>query len=181
MYTVAIVGHSIVPSEFVEVPGVRVHLYRKPGGRWSDFQCEQFRGFREGWFDLVIILLGGNDLSDVTAPVAFEQAKEFIGRAQQRAREVRVCTVEQRTYSNDNRYGVTTSEFMQRRNSFNRLLKRMLKSKGYGSIDLGKPWFRYERVRDGVHFNQEARESLVRTLRRVILGIRGSELALRTL
>ena len=42
-------------------------------------------------------------------------------------------------------------------------------------VDLGKPWFAYERARDGVHFSPEAEKRFEREIVRVSLGVRGSE------
>ena len=78
MFQVAIIGHSLVPRVFSGEEGVIVSVFRKPGGKFSDIDSVEFRGFWENHFDLVIVLLGGNDLAEEQGYTVFERAVEFI-------------------------------------------------------------------------------------------------------
>ena len=174
MFRVAILGHSQVP-EVVEGPNLDIRVFRKPGGFWYDLFCPQFSDFCKGGFDLAIIVLGGNDLAG-NRPVLdiVEDAKVFVKYASECARHVRVCTAESRTYPENNRFGVSNSEYKARKNRYNRMLLRMLKRENARAINLERPWFKYERKSDGVHFSTESLKRFARELVRVSLGVKGS-------
>ena len=55
MYRVAVLGHSLVPRNFDQVPGIEIKVYRKPGGLWVDLDAAEFREFWNDEFDLVIL------------------------------------------------------------------------------------------------------------------------------
>ena len=63
MFKVALVGHSLLPSTIPTVPDVEIRIFRKPGGTWLDDQCREFAPLWNLQFDLVILVLGGNDLA----------------------------------------------------------------------------------------------------------------------
>ena len=106
MFRVVVVGHSLVP-ESIEGPGLEISVFRKPGGKFTDLYCGEFSGFRQGNFDLAIIVLGGNDLAGSRPVIEIvELAKGFVRYAKDVAREVRVCTAEIRMYEENNRFGV---------------------------------------------------------------------------
>ena len=174
MFTVAIVGHSLLPLEFEELPNVTVDLYRKPGAKWLDIDSSVFSGVFEKPYDLVIFALGGNDLVSGEPVEVLQQAKLFINRVSSNSRFIRVYTVESRQYQPGSRFNVNNRQFATRRNTYNRMLKRWLKSVGHVHIDIGKPWMVNERTRDGVHFNLEATRNLKRSLRRVIFGVKNA-------
>ena len=160
MYRVAVVGHSLVP-ESVQGPGLDISVFRKPRGKLTDLFCGEFVGFREGHFDLAIVVLGGNDLAG-SRPVyeIVELAKGFVDYAKGVAREVRVCTAEIRMYEANNRFGVDNEVYKRRRNKYNRTLVRMLRRENVRHVELGKPWFAYDRARDGVHFNPRSKKEV---------------------
>ena len=116
--------------------------------------------------------MGGNDIAVVEPQVALQRAREFISRVKERASKVRVYTIEQREYESGNRCGITTREYLVRRNRYNRQIKRWLKANGHLHVDIGKPWTVNERKRDGVHFNPEAIRNFKRSIIRVILGVK---------
>ena len=172
MYRVAVLGHSLVPSEFVcNVSGVQIFLYRRPGATWDDINCVEFRDFWARQFDLAIILLGGNDLAFVEAYPAFCKFKEFVQAALHCSTKIIVYSVEPRDYDNQSRFNITTREFNVRRRRYNRMARRWIRRLGQNFIDLGKPWIARERTRDGVHFNAVANQGLTRSINRVIRGV----------
>ena len=61
MFSVAIVGHSLTPSQ-ISVGGVNIQVFRKSGCKWDNLDQEFFSEFWGNTFDLVIFVLGGNDL-----------------------------------------------------------------------------------------------------------------------
>ena len=168
---VAIVGHSLVPREFVcDTPGVEVLVFRKPGATWVDLNVREFSGFWGQNFDLVILMLGGNDLCLAEAYPVLCKCKEFVRAALQCANHVRVCSVESRDYDLQSRFDITTSEFNVRRRRYNRMTRRWVRRIGHLFIDIGKPRITSERTRDGVHFNEVANQLIVRLFNRVIRG-----------
>ena len=172
MYRVAIVGHSLVPSEFVcNVSGVQIFLFRRPGATWEDQDCVEFREFWSGQFDLAIILLGGNDLAFKEAYPVFCKFKEFVHAALNCSAKVRVYSVESREYDHQSRFNITTREFNVRRHRYNRMASRWIRRLGQGFVDMGKPWIARERTRDGVHLNPVANQGLSRSINRVIRGV----------
>ena len=175
MFRVAILGHSLTPRELEQVLGVEISIYRKPGARWSDLEAPEFREFWSRDFDLAILILGGNDLAHDEPLVVRERAKVFIERAKEKARIVRVYTVEQRFYDPGNRFGVDNLEFGRKRRSYNRYMSRWLVANGCGKVDMGKPWLAYEKQRDGVHFNHVGMVNFKRSIIRVIMGVKGAQ------
>ena len=174
MFTVGIVGHSLTPRE-LDIAGISVRVFRKPGATWADINCREFSGFWQSRFDLGIVVLGGNDLALVDHREALGRAQEFIDRVSSCCSVVKVCTVEPRFYSVDNRFGVIQGRYNRERNAYNRTLKRILRRRGISSVDIGTPWLAFERFRDGVHFNDRASRSLERKLGRIIIAERNSE------
>lgn len=171
MVHVAVLGHSLVPSSFCcDVPGVQISVFRKPGATWQDQYCEEFSGFWQGQYDLVIILLGGNDLAYVDFYPVFCRLKEFVQAALGRATRVRLCSVEPRNYDEQSRFDITTSVFNIRRHRYNRVVSRWIRRIGQGFIDIGKPWIARQRTRDGVHFDTVASQGLIRRFNRTIRG-----------
>ena len=111
MYHVAVLGHSLVPRGFDVIPGIDIEVYRKPGGLWIDLEAPEFREFWEKEFDLAILVLGGNDLARESVATVLDRAKEFITKAKDQARVVRVYTIEQKFYQDNNRFGIDPQEF----------------------------------------------------------------------
>ena len=172
MFRVAVLGHSLVPRDFDVPEGIDLKVFRKPGATWLDYNCETFRGFREGQFDLVVILLGGNDIAQVEASTAFARAKSFVNRACQQARVVRVYTAESRDFPNSGLFGISNTVYRTRRNRYNKLLRRWLKATGRLTVDIGRPWIINERSRDGVHLNQVGTYNLMRSIIRTVMGVK---------
>ena len=174
MFCVAVIGHSLVP-EVVEGPDLDIRIFRKPGGKWRDLYCPQFDGLREGGYDLAFIVLGGNDLAGHRPIVEIlEDAKAFIRHARQYARNIRVCTAEGRIYKVNNRFGVVNEEYKSRKNTYNRMLLRLLKQENARYVNLRRPWYAHTREKDGVHFTSEQKSRFAREIVRVSLGVKGS-------
>ena len=168
---VAVLGHSLVPREFVcDTPGVEVLVFRKPGATWEDLNAREFSGFWGQNFDLVILMLGGNDLSSAEAYPVLCKCKEFVGAVLHCTNHVRICSVEPRDYDLQSRFSISTSEFNIRRRRYNRMTSRWIRRIGHRFIDIGKPWISRERTRDGIHFNAVANQMIVRMFNRVIRG-----------
>ena len=106
--------------------------------------------------------------------IVLDRARDFISKIQNQTKFIRVYTVEPRDYAPHNRFGVSTINFLQKRRKYNRQLKRWLKKKHFGHVDIGKPWIAYNRTADGVHFNKIAVENFKKSIIRVILGVRNS-------
>ena len=174
MFTVALVGHSLLPRQLGPVEGVSINIFRKPGATWFDINCPEYSEIWGRNFDLIIFVLGGNDLTVHSAAEVLDQAKLFIERALSCTNTVRVYTVETRHYQEDNRFRVSNEHFKSARNTYNRSLKRWLRSNGHLHVDFGKPWIVNERTSDGVHFNSVAMRNMKKSLIRVILGVKHS-------
>ena len=86
MFCVVIIGHSLVPRNFNSPPGTSCHIFRKPGGCFSDENCSEFQGLWEDNFDLVIVYLGGNDLTYLGEIEVYNRARDFITRVSEHAR-----------------------------------------------------------------------------------------------
>ena len=174
MFSVALVGHSLLPRQLGPIDGVSINIYRKPGATWFDINCPEYSEIWVRSFDLIIFVLGGNDLTANSASEALEQAKLFINRALSCTNTIRVYTVETRQYEEDNRFRVSNEHFRSARNAYNRSLKRWLKANGLLHVDFGKPWIVNECTRDVVHFNPVAMRNMKKSLIRVILGVKYS-------
>ena len=174
MFKVAVLGHSLTPSE-LHVDGCSITVFRKPGGKWVDLDNSEFSAFWESDYDLAIFVFGGNDLVCESSESVLRKALSYVERANVRCKSVRVCTAEKRAYRENNRYGVNGNFYNRQRNHYNLKLKRNLKRMNVGIIDIGVPWLNNERTRDGVHYNVVGRMNFVRMVNRVIRGVKGSQ------
>ena len=175
MFSVAVVGHSLTPSQ-ISVAGVNVQVYRKPGCKWDSLDQEFFNEFWGNTFDLVIFILGGNDLVSSTVSDVISHAKHYIQRSSTNCRNIRVFTVEKRHYVPGNRFGEVPSEYRRKLHGYNRRLRREIRRLGprFGVVSVNHPWLVNERTSDGVHYNVQALSSFCRMLGRVIRGVMGA-------
>ena len=173
MFSVALVGHSLTPSE-LHVNGADIRIFRKPGGKWVDLDSREFSEFWASSFDLGIFVLGGNDLASASVNSVVQEAVRVVDRAKLNCRVVTVFSAEKREYSEGNRFGINHVEFNKARNEYNRKIRRLLNRKGVRVVDFGVPWLSNERSADGVHFNREAQGSFRRMVARVVRGVMGS-------
>ena len=171
MFRVAIIGHSLVPRSFNSPPGTPCHIFRKPGGCFSDENCSEFQGLWEDNFDLVIMYLGGNDLAYLGEIEVYNRARDFITRVSEHARIVSVCNIEHRFYPEGSNRAHLNNKYKRKRNVFNRKLKRYLYCQGHSMLDVGRPVFYHNRTSDGVHFSNISRAALERYFKRIISGV----------
>ena len=173
MYNVAILGHSLSPSD-LHIEGCNVSVFRKAGAKWVDLERREFSQFWEKEFDLAIFIFGGNDLVDSSSETVLTRALEYVERAKVKCKTIRVCSIEKRYYAANNRFGVDNKQYNRQRNHYNQKLKRKLRKVNVGVIDTGVPWLNNERSRDGVHYNPVGQANFSCVLSRVIRGVKGS-------
>ena len=125
MFSVAIVGHSLTPTS-VSVTEVDIQVFRKPGAKWVDLDASEFQGFWNNNFDLVIFILGDNDLTVSSSCSVIERVKQVVVRASKNCRNVRVFSAEKRSHASGNRFGVSNEVYNRQRSFYNRKLRREL-------------------------------------------------------
>ena len=129
MFSVAVVGHSNLPS-FSCWDGVHVELFKKRGASLSDLvERVGFKGdlFVKHW-DCVVLFLGGNDLNaNSDRDDVFNLFLEACNSLHYD--KLLLTDIEPRTYSPEKalRYNVTTQQYDNLRSVVNKKLKRFAK------------------------------------------------------
>ena len=122
-------------------------------------------------YELVILCIGGNDLTLGQVSDVFDKFCNLVRRLQTQTSSFSACTIEYRLYYSDNRFGTGRETFRRKVIKINPKIGCFLSNLGHRCLDLGKTDFTYNRTRDGVHFNSFAqtkfRNYIAREVRRI--------------
>ena len=174
MYSIAVVGYSLVPKTVnLDLASVTVGIFRFPGAtidslnRHLDQSC-----YWNKTYDLVILCIGGNDLTNDQVSEVSDKFCNLVRRLLTQTFSLSACTIEYRLYQADNRFGADRETYRRKATKINLKIRRFLTKIGPRYLDLGKTDFTYNRTRDGVHFNSFAQSKfcnyIVREVRRII-------------
>lgn len=164
-YDVAYVGHSLVTCDTLRPvtnpwPFVTMDMIRVGGARVDQFfEYPQFERVLKPGYHLVIVMLGGNDISEktdvkklVTDLLAIHQAIESYGAT------CVLCTIEKREYPPNHPHFVDPQVYNKIMNAVNKKLCKTLKGK---IILLGGLTYPLDvRTMDQIHPNWEGRKRI---------------------
>ena len=101
MFSVAVLGHSLVPKPIVveELPDIIVDIYRYPDATIDVLTRNLSRDqFWTKTYNLIIVCIGGNDLTRSKPSKVFDDLCKFMRRVVPLAKHLKVCTIEHRSY-----------------------------------------------------------------------------------
>ena len=162
-YRVAIFGHSQLPRNFPNIPGIETRVYRKPGAKLARvYDYPEFSEVFTWEHHHNIIFLGGNDIGlgpDAPKPsVIVAQLIALCERLRDAGQTVSLCQIEPRRYLSD----AYAEIYTQSQERINRRLKRYIRSRRdiYRLIHFNSRSFSDNHTIDGVHFNSLASEHI---------------------
>ena len=157
MYSIAIVGHSLVPKIVnLYLENVTVDIFRFPGATIDSLNRHLNQSsFWNKTYHLAILCIGGNDLTNDQVSEVFNKFCDLVRRLLTLTSSLSACrpTIEYRMYHTDNRFGADRETYRRKAIKINLKIRRFLTKLGHRYLDLGKTDFTYNRTRDGVHFN----------------------------
>ena len=162
---VAYIGHSNVKCDVLrprEIEGVDLTLISVGGARADTFFSRpEFRPVLSPGFDLVIVMLGGNDIGPSTVMGELVQAlKDIHAAIEATGATCLVCTIEKREYPTGHPHYVDPVIYNKICNGVNKKIQKEFKGK---IIILGGRIFPVElRLMDGVHATLEGRQNIWR-------------------
>ena len=108
MCSIAVVGHSLVPKTAnLDLDNVTIDIFCYPGATVDSLNhCLDHRNFWNKTCDLVILCIGGNDLTHDEVNSVFNKYCDLVRRLLTQTSSLSVCTIEYRLYDPDNRFGV---------------------------------------------------------------------------
>ena len=155
MYSIAVVGHLLVPKSVdLDLENVTIDIFCYPGATSDSLNRHLDQSsFWNKTYDLIILCIGSNDLTHDQVSDVFDKFCNLVRRLQTQTSSLSACTVEYRLYHVDNRFGADKDTFRRKVIKINPKIRRFVSNLGHHYLDLGKTDFTYNRTRDGVHFN----------------------------
>ena len=108
MCSVAVIGHSLVPTTVTlnDITNVTIDIYRFPGAIIDSLTHHlNQRNFWNKTYDLIILCIGGNDLTKDDVSNVFDKFCNLVRQLLQQTTKLSACTVEYRLYQTGNRFG----------------------------------------------------------------------------
>lgn len=167
VFTVALIGHSQTPR-INSYGDVRVSIFKPSPGLIDKVYNSEFspRLFNTSW-DVVIIFLGGNDLCRNTPDEVVAKLLRLVDRLT--GRRLYVTLVEPRIYNAEReaRHNITTEEYnIRARVTSTKLTRRAATLETFRTINICPSY--HNNSYDGVHFDDFAKQSLIRRYIRAI-------------
>ena len=155
MYSIAVVGHSLVPKTVdLVLENVTIDIFRYPGATIDSLNRHLDQSnFWNKTYDLVILCIGGNDLTHDQVSDVFDKFCSLVRRLLTQTSSLSACTVEYGLYHADNRFRVDRETYRCKVIKINPKIRCFISNLGHRYLDLGKTDFTYNWTRDGVHFN----------------------------
>ena len=113
MCSVAVIGHSLVPTTVtLDIDSVALDIYRFPGATINSLnhhldQCN----FWDETYDLIILCIGGNDLTKDNISNVFDKFCDLVRRLLPQTTKLSAYTVEYRLYQTDSRFGANRETY----------------------------------------------------------------------
>ena len=170
MCSIAIVGHSLVPKTVnLDLDNVTIDIFRYPGATIDSLNHRlDHSNFWNKTYDLVILCIGGNDLTHDEVSSLFNKYCDLVRRLLTQTSSINVCTIEYRLYDPDNRFGVDRQTYRSKVIRINPKIRRFISKLGHRYLDPGKTAFTRNRTRDGVHFNSLAQAKFCQYINREV-------------
>ena len=170
MYSIAVVGHSLVPKSVdLDLENVTIDIFRYPGATIASLnQHLDQSSFWNKTYDLIILCIGGNDLTHDQVSDVFDKFCNLVRRLLTQTSSLSACTIEYRLYHADNRFGADKDTFRSKVIKINPKIRHFISNLGHCYLDLGKTDFSYNQTRDGVHFNSFAQTKFCKYIGREV-------------
>ena len=104
MYSISVAGHSLVPKSVnLYLENMNVDIYSFPGATIDSLNRHLDQSsFWNRTYDLVILCIGGNDLTHDQVSDVFDKFCNLVRRLLTQTSSLSVCTIEYRLYHADN-------------------------------------------------------------------------------
>ena len=137
----------------LDIANVKLDIYRFPGATINSLNRHLVqRNFWNMTYDLIILCIGGNDLTNHNVSDVFDKLCNLVRRLLPQTTKLSACTVEYRLYQTGNRFGTDRETYRRKGTKINLKIRRFLTKIGHRYLDLGKTDFTYNRTRDGVGY-----------------------------
>ena len=174
MFSVALLGHSLVPEPIVvdDLPDVIVDVYQYPGSTIDVLTRNLTRDqFWSKTYDSVILCIGGNDITREEPQIVFCELCNLVNRVAYRTKYLNACTIEHRHYQWGNRFFTDTGEYQRKVLQTYKRIKCFTHHLGYRHLDMGKTVFTWNRNQDRVHFNRHRSNKFLTNIVREIKAV----------
>ena len=172
MSKVALVGHSQIPTQMPDLPGIEVKIFRWCGAKLEHMYERPLRDVFNYKPDLCILYIGGNDLAtaDADRTEVMRKLREVLIELKQVTKDLRWVTLEEQFYPSRNRFGVNCATYSADCRWLNNNIRRFLHHHQIGMLNVTGPWWRGNQT-DGIHFNNQAQNSIVHKFVTVIVYV----------
>ena len=173
MYSIAVVGHSLVPKTVdLDLENMTIDVFRYPGKTIDSLNRHLDQSsFWDKTYDLIILCIGGNELTHDQVSDVFNKFCNLVRRLLTQTSSLSACTVEYRLYYADIGFGADRDTFRSKVIIINPKIRCFISNLGHRYLDLGKTDFTYNRTRDGVHFNSFAQTKFCKYISREVQRI----------
>ena len=153
----------------LDLDNVTIDIFCYPGATINSLNHRlDHSNFWNKTYDLVILCIGGNDLTHDEVSRVFDKYCDLVRRLLTQSSSLSVCTIEYRLYDPDNRFGVDRQTYRSKVIKINPKIRRFISKLGHRYLDLGKTAFTHNRTRDGVHFNSLAQAKFCQYINREV-------------
>ena len=172
VYKVAIVGHSQVPMQFPNIPGVEVRIFRRPGAKLeAAYDYTEFRNAANWNHNHTILFIGGNDIGIGPLRQSVDQIStnliQLCWHFHSSGSTVSLVLIEPRTFP----VRAVHKNYKSQADRINRKLKRYARHSQapYHTINLNATPFREGHTGDGTHFNAATSQHIIAKMQNAIL------------
>ena len=125
MCSVTVIGHSLIPTTVnLDIDNVTLDIYRFPGATIDSLNRHlDQRNFWVRAYDLIILCIGGNDLTNDNVSDVFDKFCYLVRRLLPQTTKLSAYTVEYRIYQTDNRFRADRETYRRKVTKINLKLK----------------------------------------------------------
>ena len=143
MCSIAVVGHSLVPKTVdLALDKVTIDIFRYPGATIDSLNHRlDHSNFWNKTYDLVILCIGGNDLTHDEVSSVFNKYWDLVRRLLTQTSSISVCTIEYRLYDPDSRFEIDRQTYRSKVIRINPKIRLFISKLGHRYLDQGKTAF----------------------------------------
>ena len=125
MCSIAILGHSLAPKTVnLDLDNVTIDIFHYPSATIDSLNHHS--NFWNTTCDLVILCIGGNDLTHDEVSSVFDKYCDLVRRLLTQTSSLSVCTIKYRLYDPDNRFGVDRQTYRSKVIRINPKIRRFI-------------------------------------------------------
>ena len=157
-----LVGHSQLPASIISTqPDIFFEIFRAPGAQLKHINREPLINSFECEADLVIVFLGGNDITrHANDTYIAQKLKEILLRFKSKVPDVRFVPIEYRNHASGGINTISPSLYNEIRKKVNGSLRTWCKRHSIRTVNIDRPEMQ-GRARDGIHFSTEVKQKFV--------------------